>query len=117
MDPMTPPAYSTGMARPKRFVDKTMVRFPANTFEEIDLVLTPGEDRADLVRRAVDREISFRRTGLHTDVEPFLMKGEDEFEFFNNAIRRALEARRAILATEKPERRPGVEPDRTSGNK
>lgn len=111
---MIPPAYSTGMARPKRFIDKTMVRFPANTFEEIDLVLTPGEDRADLVRRAVDREISFRRAGLHTDVQPFLMKGEDELEFFNNAIRRALEARRAMLATEKQERGLIVQPDRNS---
>jgi hypothetical protein len=42
------------------------------------------------------------------------MKGEDELEFFNNAIRRALEARRAILATEKQERGPVLQPDRTS---
>jgi len=100
------------MARPKRFVDKTMIRFPANTFQEIDRFLGPGEDRADLIRVAVDREVSFRRAGLHTDVQPFLMKGEDELEFFNNAIRRALEARRAILATEKQERAPIAQPNR-----
>lgn len=91
-----------------------MIRFPANTFQEIDLVLAPGEDRADLIRVAVDREVSFRRTGLHTDVQPFLMKGEDELDFFNNAIRRALEARRAILATEKPDRGLIPQSDRAS---
>lgn len=78
----------------------------------MDEVLGAGEDRADLIRVAVDREISFRRTGLHKDVQPFLMKGEDELVFFNNAIRRALDARRAILETEKQEGVPVARPNR-----
>lgn len=97
-------AYKKGMARPKRFVDKTMVRFPGHTFEEIDSFLISNEDRADLIRKAVEREIAFRRDGLHAELPPFLMKGEEETDFCNNAVRKALESRRAMLATEKAER-------------
>jgi hypothetical protein len=49
------------MARILRFMEKMVARFPAGTFSRIDSVLTEGEDRASLVRSAVEREISRRR--------------------------------------------------------
>jgi hypothetical protein len=35
-------------------------RFVAGTFDRLKAVLMPGEDRADFVRKAVDREVSRR---------------------------------------------------------
>lgn len=48
------------MARPKKFVEEMVARFLAGTFARIAAVLRPGEDRADLVREAVEREIKRR---------------------------------------------------------
>lgn len=48
------------MARPKKFVEEMVARFMAGTFARITAVLRPGEDRADLVREAVEREIKRR---------------------------------------------------------
>ena len=48
------------MARPKKFVEEMVARFLAGTFARITAALRPGEDRADLVRDAVDREIQRR---------------------------------------------------------
>ncbi|WP_425326599.1 YlcI/YnfO family protein [Pseudaminobacter salicylatoxidans] len=36
-------------------------RFPEGTFDRIDSVLEPGENRADFVRRAVERELKRRK--------------------------------------------------------
>lgn len=51
------------MARPKKFVEEMVARFMAGTFARIAGVLRDGEDRADLVRDAVDAEIK-RREGV-----------------------------------------------------
>lgn len=48
------------MARPKKFVEEMVARFMAGTFARITAALRPGEDRADLVREAVEREIKRR---------------------------------------------------------
>ena len=48
------------MARPKKFVEEMVARFLAGTFARISGVLRDGEDRADLVREAVDREVARR---------------------------------------------------------
>ena len=48
------------MARPRKYVEEMVARFLAGTFARIQAVLRPGEDRADLVREAVEREIKRR---------------------------------------------------------
>jgi len=40
--------------------EQTPARFPAGTLDRIDRVLEPKEKRSDLIREAVDREISRR---------------------------------------------------------
>lgn len=63
------------MARPKKFVEEMVARFMAGTFARITAVLRPGEDRADLVREAVDREIArrgreSRKSSIKVEREP-----------------------------------------------
>ena len=48
------------MARPKKYVEDMVARFLAGTFARIQSALRPGEDRADLVRDAVERELKRR---------------------------------------------------------
>lgn len=48
------------MARPKKYVEEMVARFVAGTFARVSGVLREGEDRADLVREAVDREVARR---------------------------------------------------------
>lgn len=48
------------VARPKKFIEEMVARFLAGTFARISAALRPGEDRADLVREAVDRELARR---------------------------------------------------------
>jgi hypothetical protein len=48
------------VARPKVFSEHMIARLVAGTFERMKAVLAPGENRADLVREAVEREISRR---------------------------------------------------------
>ncbi len=52
------------MARPKKFVEDMVARFLAGTFARMDAV-RGDEDRADLVRDAVERELR-RRERLST---------------------------------------------------
>jgi hypothetical protein len=49
------------MARVKRYYEAMMTRFLAGTFERIDAVLAPTEDRAEFVRAAVERELKRRQ--------------------------------------------------------
>jgi hypothetical protein len=53
------------MARPKKFVEDMVARFLAGTFARMDAV-RGEEDRADLVRDAVERELR-RRERLSTN--------------------------------------------------
>jgi predicted DNA-binding protein len=48
------------MARPKNFVEQFPARFPEGTFERMKAALREGEDRADFIREAVERELKRR---------------------------------------------------------
>lgn len=49
------------MARPLKFTETMLARFPEGTFERIKKVLSAdGEDKASLVREAVERELKRR---------------------------------------------------------
>lgn len=48
------------MARPKKYVEDMVARFVAGTFARIEAVLRAGEDRADMVRAAVEAELRRR---------------------------------------------------------
>ncbi len=48
------------VARPRKYVEDMVARFVAGTFARLQAVLHPGEDRADLVRDAVERELKRR---------------------------------------------------------
>ena len=48
------------VARPKKFVEDMVARFAEGTFARLQAVLRPNEDRADLVREAVERELKRR---------------------------------------------------------
>lgn len=49
------------MARPKKYTEDMVARFSEGTFERISDLLDDGEDRADFVRHAVEREIARRK--------------------------------------------------------
>lgn len=55
------------MARPKKYVEDMAARFLAGTFERIARVLREGEDRADFVREAVDKELRRRERLRRSD--------------------------------------------------
>jgi hypothetical protein len=48
------------MPRVKKYFEMMVSRFLTGTFERIDSVLTPTEDRAEFVRAAVERELKRR---------------------------------------------------------
>lgn len=48
------------VGRKKRWSEDMQARFPEGTFERIQAVLDDGEDRTDLVREAVERELTRR---------------------------------------------------------
>ncbi len=48
------------MGRKKLWSEDMVARFPEGTFARIDAVLTEKEDRTDLVRQAVERELKRR---------------------------------------------------------
>lgn len=86
------------MARPKRFAEMTMARFPDGTFAEVDAVLLPDEDRASFIRSAVESEIARRSQDFYADLRQYLLVGEGELDFCLNAIRRAVHERKTVLA-------------------
>ncbi len=53
------------MGRKKLWAEDMQARFPAGTFDRIDAVLEDDEDRTDLVREAVEREL--KRRERHRD--------------------------------------------------
>ena len=55
----TPPMLRP-MARKKKFTEVTPARFSPGTFERIERVLGPTEDRADFIREAVETELDKR---------------------------------------------------------
>jgi hypothetical protein len=48
------------VGRKKRWAEDMQARFPEGTFARIEAVLEEGEDRTDMVRDAVEREIKRR---------------------------------------------------------
>ena len=48
------------MGRRKQWAEDMQARFPEGTFARIAAVLVGGEDRTDLVREAVERELKRR---------------------------------------------------------
>ncbi|HEY0525638.1 MAG TPA: hypothetical protein VGD08_19760 [Stellaceae bacterium] len=54
------------MARPKRYVEEMVARFVAGTFARVTAALEKGEDRADFVRNAIERELKRREKSLRT---------------------------------------------------
>jgi hypothetical protein len=49
------------MAKKKaRYVEKVLTSFAAGTLDRIDAFLSPNENRIDLIRTAVDRELERR---------------------------------------------------------
>ncbi len=54
------PPKRAGVGRKKRWSEDMQARFPEGTFERIQAVLDDGEDRTDLIRVAVERELTRR---------------------------------------------------------
>ncbi len=48
------------MGRKKMWAEDMVARFPVGTFERMDALRHDGEDRTDLVREAVERELKRR---------------------------------------------------------
>ena len=48
------------MGRKKQFTERMIAAFPKGTLERIDAALAPKEARTDLIRVAVDEELSKR---------------------------------------------------------
>lgn len=48
------------VGRKKTNFEQMPARFPDGTFERIDAVLEPGENRTDFLRHAVEREVKRR---------------------------------------------------------
>jgi hypothetical protein len=48
------------MARALKYTEKTVARFLPGTLERLDAVKANGEDRADVIREGVERELKRR---------------------------------------------------------
>jgi hypothetical protein len=55
-----PPKGKRDVPRKKKFTEVTPARFSPGTFARIDAVLGATEDRADLIRHAVEVEVAKR---------------------------------------------------------
>ena len=49
------------MARPKVFTESVLVRLPPGSKDELRALTAEGEDVADLIRQAIEREVARRR--------------------------------------------------------
>jgi hypothetical protein len=56
--------YILGMGRKRINDEQTPARFPAGTLSRIDAALADGENRSDLIREAVERELRRRERRL-----------------------------------------------------
>lgn len=59
VNPVMP--YIFIMARPLKLTETTQVRLIAGKLDEIDAILLPDERRGDLIRTAIDRELTRRK--------------------------------------------------------
>lgn len=53
-----------GVGRPMLYPDKIIAPLPAGTLDRVKAVLAEGEDKTDLLREAVERELKRRERGL-----------------------------------------------------
>jgi hypothetical protein len=58
------------MPRVKKWFDAMMARLPAGTFDRMDAVRGPAEDRTDFVRAAVERELKRRERAAEPLAKP-----------------------------------------------
>lgn len=86
------------MARPKQFSDRTTLAFPPGTFAAIEDVTGQDEDRSDLIRAAVEREVALRRSAFYVDLKAHLLANESIGDFCLKAIAKAVAQRKAALA-------------------
>lgn len=56
-------------ARPS-FAERLVTRFPAGTTDAIDRLREEGEDRSDMIREAIDREVKRRRSAKRKGPNP-----------------------------------------------
>lgn len=59
-----------GMGRPKQFHERLLLPLPKGETARIDLVLSDGETRLDMIREAIEREIKRRQES------PVIRKGD-----------------------------------------
>jgi hypothetical protein len=85
------------MARPKQFSDRTTLAFPPGTFAAIEDVIGQDEDRSDLIRAAVEREVALRRSAFYADLKVHLLVNERIGDFCLKAIAKAVAQRKAAV--------------------
>ena len=90
------------MARPKQFSDRTTMAFPPGTFAAIEDVTGKDEDRSELIRAAVEREVALRRSAFYSDLKVHLLVNESIGDFCLKAIARAVAQRKAAVADDGP---------------
>jgi hypothetical protein len=93
-----------GMARPKKFSERTVLAFPADTFAKIARLAHDGEDRSSFIRSAVELEIAVRSLDGYAGLKDVLTGKETVYDFCAKAVRRALTQRIAALADDRPEK-------------
>jgi hypothetical protein len=86
------------MARRKQFSDRTTLAFPPGTFAAIEDVTGENEDRSDLIRAAVEKEVALRRSASYADLKAHLLVNESIEDFCLKAIARAVAQRKAAVA-------------------
>jgi hypothetical protein len=86
------------MTRSKKFSDRTVVAFPADTFEAITQLSEADEERTAFIRDAVEFQISLRSLAEYPDLKAHLLANESIGDFCLKAIMRATGQRKAALA-------------------
>jgi hypothetical protein len=89
---------NAGMARPKKFAERTVLSFPADTFDAITRLAGESEDRSAFIRTAVELEIALRSLDGYDDLKAHLLANESIADFCLKAITRAVAQRKAALA-------------------
>ena len=69
-------ATAPRVGRKMLYPEKCIAPFAAGTFARIGQVLGEGEDRTDLIREAVERELQRRSRGLSKTPNPKAHKGD-----------------------------------------
>ena len=92
--------YYVPMARPKKFAQRIMVRFPEGVLKDVHSLLGKNEDRSDFLRQAAELEIAIRRLDIYPEFQGYLTANETIADFCAKAVKRAILARIASLTNE-----------------